>query len=161
MSQPSQPPVATGVVPLEQIRSLSGLEFLGAIAAGRLPAAPISALLNFRLVEVGHGLAIFEGEPRGEFYNPIGSVHGGWAMTLLDSCAACAVQSTLAAGQGYTSVETKVNFTRPLTVESGLVRAEGRVISIGRRIGTADGRLLGADGRVYAHGTSTCLIFSL
>jgi uncharacterized protein (TIGR00369 family) len=161
VSQPSQSPVGTGVVPLEQIRSLSGLEFLGAIAAGRLPAAPISALLNFRLVEVGHGLAVFEGEPRTEFYNPIGSVHGGWAMTLLDSCAACAVQSTLAAGQGYTSVETKVNFTRPLTVESGLVRAEGRVISIGRRIGTADGRLLGADGRVYAHGTSTCLNFPL
>jgi uncharacterized protein (TIGR00369 family) len=160
VSQPS-PPAGTGVVPLEQIRSLCGLEFLGAIAAGRLPAPPISALLNFRLVEVGHGLAIFEGEPRREFYNPIGSVHGGWAMTLLDSCAACAVQSTLAAGQGYTSVETKVNFTRPLTVESGVVRAEGRVISIGRRVGTADGRLLGADGRVYAHGTSTCLIFAL
>jgi uncharacterized protein (TIGR00369 family) len=161
VSQPSPPPAGTGVVPLEQIRSLSGLEFLGAIAAGRLPAPPIGALLNFRLVEVGHGLAVFEGEPRGEFYNPIGSVHGGWAMTLLDSCAACAVQSTLAAGQGYTSVETKVNFTRPLTVESGPMRAEGRVISIGRRIGTADGRLLGADGRVYAHGTSTCLIFAL
>jgi uncharacterized protein (TIGR00369 family) len=161
VSQPSQPPVGTGVVPLEQIRSLSGLEFLGAIAAGRLPAAPISALLNFRLVEVGHGRAVFEGEPRSEFYNPIGSVRGGWAMTLLDSCAACAVQSTLAAGQGYTSIETKVNFTRPLTVDSGPVRAEGRVISAGRRIGTADGRLLGTDGRVYAHGTSTCLIFPL
>ena len=104
---------------------------------------------------------MFEGEPRSEFYNPIGSVHGGWAVTLLDSCAACAVQTTHAAGQGYTSVETKVNFTRPLTVESGLMRAEGRVISIGRRIGTADGRLLGTDGRVYAHGTSTCLIFPL
>ena len=82
-------------------------------------------------------------------------------MTLLDSCTACAVQSTLAAGQGYTSVETKVNFTRPLTRDLGPLRAEGRVISVGRRIGTAEGRLLGADGRVYAHGTSTCLIFPL
>ena len=112
MSQPSHAPAATGVVPLEQIRSLSGLEFLAAIAAGRLPAPPISALLNFCLVEVEHGRAVFAGEPRAEFYNPIGSVHGGWAMTLLNSCAACAVHSTLAAGQGYASVETKVNFTR-------------------------------------------------
>ena len=161
MSARSEPPIGTGVVPLELIRSLSGLEFLRGIADGSLPAAPISAVLGFRLVEVGHGLAVFEGEPRHEFYNPIGTVHGGWAMTLLDSCTACAVQSTLAAGHGYTSVETKVNFTRPLGLDLGTMRAEGRVISVGRRIGTADGRLLGADGRVYAHGTSTCLIFPL
>jgi uncharacterized protein (TIGR00369 family) len=161
LSARSEPPIGTGVVPLEVIRSLSGLEFLRAIADGSLPAAPIGAVLGFRLVEVCHGLAVFEGEPRHEFYNPIGTVHGGWAMTLLDSCTACAVQSTLAAGQGYTSVETKVNFTRPLGLDSGIMRAEGRVISVGRRIGTADGRLLGADGRVYAHGTSTCLIFPL
>ena len=95
------------------------------------------------------------------FYNPLGSVHGGWAMTLLNSCTACAVHSTLAAGQGYTSVETKVNFTRPLSADSGPLRAEGQVISVGRRIGTAEGRLLGDGGRVYAHGTSTCLIFPL
>ena len=158
---PPELPVDTGVVPLEQIRTLSGLEFLGAIAAGRLPAPPISAVLGFRLVEVAHGRTVFEGEPRSAFYNPLGSVHGGWAMTLLDSCTACAVQSTLAAGQGYTSVETKVNFTRPLSADSGPLRAEGRVISVGRRIGTAEGRLLGADGRVFAHGTSTCLIFPL
>jgi uncharacterized protein (TIGR00369 family) len=161
MSEPSDSSPRTGVVALEQIRGLSGLEFLAAIVAGRLPAAPISAVLGFRLVEVGPGLAVFEGAPLSAFYNPIGSVHGGWAMTLIDSCTACAVQTTLAAGQGYTSVETKVNFTRPLTIEAGPMRAEGRVISVGRRIGTADGRLLGADGRVYAHGTSTCLIFPL
>ena len=161
MSEATEWAAGTGVPPLEQVRTLSGLEFLGAIAAGRLPAPPISAVLGFRLVEVVHGRAVFEGQPQSAFYNPLGSVHGGWALTLLDSCTACAVQSTLAAGQGYTSVETKVNFTRPLTVESGRVRAEGRVISIGRRIGTADGRLIGADGRVYAHGSSTCLIFAL
>ena len=161
MSEAGEFPAGTGVVPLEQVRRLSGLEFLGGIAAGRLPAPPISAVLGFRLVEVVHGRAVFEGRPQSAFYNPLGSVHGGWALTLLDSCTACAVQSTLAAGQGYTSVETKVNFTRPLTVESGRVRAEGRVIAMGRRIGTADGRLIGADGRVYAHGTSTCLIFGL
>jgi uncharacterized protein (TIGR00369 family) len=158
---PSQWPAGTGVVPLEQIRALSGLEFLEAIAAGRLPAAPISAVLGFRLVEVAHGRTVFEGQPQPAFYNPIGSVHGGWALTLLDSCTACAVQTTLAAGQGYTSIETKVNFTRPLTADLGALRAEGRVISVGRRIGTAEGRLTGDDGRVYAHGTSTCLIFPL
>jgi uncharacterized protein (TIGR00369 family) len=154
-------PAGTGVVPLEQIRTLSGLEFLGAIVAGGLPAPPISAVLGFRLVEVAHGRAVFEGAPQRAFYNPLGSVHGGWAMTLLDSCAGCAVHSTLAVGLGYTTVETKVNFTRPLDADAGPLRAEGRVISVGRRIGTAEGRLLGAGGRIYAHGTSTCLIFPL
>ena len=125
MSEPGRLPAGTGVVPLEQIRALSGLEFLGAIAAGRLPAPPIGAVLGFRLVEVAHGRAVFEGAPQRAFYNPLGSVHGGWAMTLLNSCTACAVHSTLAAGQGYTSVETKVNFTRPL--ERGLrAAARGR-----------------------------------
>ena len=161
MSESGEFPAGTGVVPLEQVRTLSGLEFLGGIAAGRLPAPPIGAVLGFRLVEVVHGRAVFEGQPQSAFYNPLGAVHGGWAMTLLDSCAGCAVHSTLAAGQGYTSVETKVNFTRPLSAGSGPLRAEGQVISVGRRIGTAEGRLLGADGRVYAHGTSTCLIFAL
>jgi uncharacterized protein (TIGR00369 family) len=161
LSESAEFPAGTGVVPLDQVRALSGLEFLGGIAAGRLPAPPIGAVLGFRLVEVAHGRAVFEGQPQSAFYNPLGSVHGGWALTLLDSCTACAVQSTLAAGQGYTSVETKVNFTRPLSAASGSLRAEGRVISVGRRIGTAEGRLLGADGRVHAHGTSTCLIFAL
>jgi uncharacterized protein (TIGR00369 family) len=154
-------PAGTGVVPLEQIRTLSGLEFLGAVVAGRLPAPPISAVLGFRLVEVAHGRAVFEGAPQRAFYNPLGSVHGGWAMTLLDSCAGCAVHSTLAVGLGYTTVETKVNFTRSLDADAGPLRAEGGVISVGRRIGTAEGRLLGAGGRIYAHGTSTCLIFPL
>jgi uncharacterized protein (TIGR00369 family) len=144
-----------GIVPLEQVRSLSGLEFLGAIAAGDLPSPPIGAALDFRLIEVAHGRAVFEGQPRSAYYSPLGYVHGGWAMTLLDSCTACAVHSTLVAGQAYTSVETKVNFTRPLNADLGPLRAEGQVISIGRRIGTAEGRLLGPDGRVYAHGTST------
>jgi uncharacterized protein (TIGR00369 family) len=161
VSEAAEWAAGTGVLPLEQIRALSGLEFLGGIAAGRLPAPPIGAVLGFRLIEVVHGRAVFEGQPRSAFYNPLGSVHGGWALTLLDSCTACAVQSTLAAGQGYTSLETKVNFTRALSADSGPLRAEGQVISVGRRIGTAEGRLLGADGRVYAHGTSTCLIFSL
>ena len=161
MSESGEFPAGTGVVPLEQVRTLSGLEFLGAIAAGRLPAPPISAVLGFRLVEVAHGRAVFEGWPQSAFYNPLGSVHGGWAMTLLDSCAGCAVHSTLAVGQGYTSLETKVNFTRALSAETGTLRAEGRVISIGRRIGTAEGRLLDEGGRVCAHGTSTCLIFPL
>ncbi len=161
LSEASEWPEGTGVVPLEQVRGMSGLEFLSAIAEGRLPAPPIGATLGFRLVEVAEGRAVFAGAPQRAHYNPIGSVHGGWALTLLDSCTACAVHSTLAAGQGYISIETKVNFTRPLSADLGPLRAEGRVISVGRRIGTAEGRLTGADGRVYAHGTSTCLIFAL
>lgn len=146
---------------VDTIRSMSGLEFLRGIVEGRLPHAPMSDALNFHLVEATRGHAVFMGEPRREFYNPIGSVHGGWASTLLDSCMACAVQTTLAAGQGYTTLELKVNLVRALSAESGPVRAEGRVINVGRTIGTAEGRIVGADGKLYAHGTTTCLVFGL
>jgi uncharacterized protein (TIGR00369 family) len=152
---------APGVSTVETIRSMSGLDFLRAIAEGRLPHPPINDPLNFYLIEASKGHAVFMGEPRHEFYNPIGSVHGGWASTLLDSCMACAVQSTLPVGQGYTTVELKVNLVRALTTETGPVRAEGRVVSAGRTIGTAEGRIVGADGKLYAHGTTTCLIMGL
>ena len=113
------------------------------------------------IAEVDAGRATFQGEPQHAFYNPIGSVHGGWAATLLDSCMGCAVQSTLPAGQGYITVDIKVNLIRPLSHATGPVRAEGKVVNAGRTIAIAEGRLVGPDGRLYAHGTSTCLVFAL
>jgi uncharacterized protein (TIGR00369 family) len=150
-----------GVVTVETLRAVSGLEFLQGIAEGRLPRPPINDVLDFYLTEAAKGHAVFTGVPRHEFYNPIGSVHGGWASTLLDSCMACAAQSTLPAGQGYTTVELKVNLVRPLSSETGPVRAEGKVVSAGRTIVTAEGRIVGADGKLYAHGTTTCLVLGL
>ena len=156
-SRRSQPGVST----VETIRSMSGLDFLRAIADGSLPHPPIADPLNFYLMEVTKGHAVFMGEPRHEFYNPIGSVHGGWASTLLDSCMACAVQSTLPVGQGYTTLELKVNLVRPITEKTGPIRAEGRSLYVGRRSGTAEGKITDAGGALLAHGTTTCMIFPL
>lgn len=150
-----------GVTPLETVRTLSGLAFLTRIAAGTLPQPPIAGLLGFSLVEVEEGRVAFAAEPQRRHYNPIGSVHGGFAATLLDSCMACAVQSRLPAGTGYTTLEFKVNLTRALTDKTGPVRAEGIAIQVGSRVGTAEGRLIDAAGRLYAHGTTTCLIFPI
>jgi uncharacterized protein (TIGR00369 family) len=148
-----------GPVPPAVLAQRAGLEVLKAIAAGELPRAPISEVLDFILVDVEPGRAVFQGNPRAEHYNPIGSVHGGWMATLLDSCLGCAVHSTLPAGKGYTTLELKVNFVRALTSDVGPVRAEGKIINVGSRVGTADGRLTDAAGRLYAHATTTCLIF--
>lgn len=143
---------------LRQAAHLSGLEFLQSIIDGRHPAAPISRLMEFAIVEVEHGRAVFEGTPTDRVYNPIGSVHGGYSMVLLDSVTACAVQSTLPAGVGYGTIENKVNLTRQITRDSGLLRAEGKVVHVGSRIATAEGTVIDSQGRMVAHGTSTCLI---
>ncbi|MCC6468188.1 MAG: PaaI family thioesterase [Alphaproteobacteria bacterium] len=150
-----------GVPPLETLRSMSGLAFLEAIIAGRLPSPPITEVLRFRLVEVGRGRAVFEGTPGRDFYNPIGSVHGGYAATLLDSCMGCAVHSTLPQGQGYATLEIKVNMVRALTEATGAVRAEGRILHTGRTTATAEGRLTDAAGKLYGHGTTTCAVFGI
>jgi len=150
-----------GVTPIEEMRTRSGLEFLRDIAAGVLPLPPIGKTLNFFLLEAGEGRVVFQGTPTFDFYNPIGTVHGGWACTLLDSCMSCAVQTTLKSGFGYTTGELKVNLVRPLTDRTGPVRAEGKVIHPGRQVATAEGRLYGPDGKLYAHGTTTCVIFEL
>lgn len=149
-----------GVVPPEVLSSLSGLEFLQRIGDGRLPIPPIAALLGFHPAEVERGRAVFIATPDARHYNPIGSVHGGYTATLLDSCMACAVHSRLKAGQGYTTVEIKVNYVRQLTADTGEVRAEGKVIHFGRQIASAEGRLTDARGRLLAHATTTCLVFS-
>ena len=148
-----------GVTPLDQVKHLSGLEFLQGILEGRFPPPLIGAALKFELVEVEHGRAVFEGVPEFAFYNPIGVVHGGYAATLLDSCMGCAVHTTLPAGQAYTTLEFKINFVRPMTDKTGLVRAEGRVIHPGNRAATAEGSLYDARGKLLAHATTTCLIF--
>jgi uncharacterized protein (TIGR00369 family) len=150
-----------GLVPAEVAATMSGLDLLQGIISGRLPAPPIAQLLGFDLAEVEKGRAVFEGVPALPHYNPLGSVHGGYAATLLDSCMACAVHSTLPKGVGYTTLEFKVSFIRALTVDTGRVRAEGKVISGGRRVATAEGRLVDARGRLLAHATTTCLIFEV
>ena len=138
-----------------------GLDVLADIAAGRLPQPPIGKTLNFWLTEAGQGAAVFEGEPKLDFYNPLGGVHGGWAATLLDSAMGCAVLSTLAAGQGSTTIEFKLNCIRPINAATGRVRCEGRVVNVGRTIATSEGKLFDAAGKLLAHGTETCLIFAM
>jgi uncharacterized protein (TIGR00369 family) len=149
-----------GLAAPEQIAGLGGLEFLRRMIAGELPGPPIAATMGFRLVEVAPGYAVFEGEPSPALLNPLGSVHGGWALTLIDSATGCALHADLPAETGYTTVETKVNFTRPIPPDGGTVRCEGRLLSRGRQIATAEARLLGGDGKLLAHGTSTLIILA-
>lgn len=136
----------------------TGREILQAIIDGHLPQAPISKTMSFWIVEVGEGFAAFEGEAGDHLLNPMGTVHGGWALTLIDSVAGCAGHSLLPAGVSYVSVETKGNFSRPITRETGRVRAEARAVAQGRQIISAEARVLAADGKVLAHGTSTLLV---
>jgi uncharacterized protein (TIGR00369 family) len=161
MVEQTHTPIEYGLIPMERLKELSGLEIFRLMLDGELPSPPIARTLDFMILEVEKGRVTFTGTPKIDHYNPLGTVHGGYIATLLDSAMACAVQSTLRAGQGYTSVEIKVNFDRPLTVKTGPVRAIGEVVSIGRRIGTAEGRLVDEGGKLYAHGSTTCLIFPL
>jgi uncharacterized protein (TIGR00369 family) len=137
----------------------SGLDFLREVQAGRLPAAPIAATLGMTLEEVEHGRVVFALEPGEEHYNPIGSVHGGVYATLLDSAAGCAVQSVLPQGMGYTSLDLSVKFLRPVTVDTGKVRAVGTVLNSGRRTALAQAELFDSRDRLLAHTTSSCLLF--
>ena len=138
---------------------LSGMQYIHAIFSGELPAPPISELIGFRGVSADPGRAVFEMEPGPQHYNPIGSVHGGVALTLLDSAMGCAVHTLLEAGVGYTTLEVKTNLVRPITAETGLIRCEGVVIHRGSRVATAEGKLTDSNGKLLAHGTTTCLIF--
>lgn len=142
----------------ETARGLSGLEFLKKIVSGELPPPPLAVLLNFDLVELDEGRATFAVEPAEYHYNPIGVVHGGLAATLLDSAMGCAVHSMLPAGSGYTTLEIKVNFIRAMTGTTGRVRCEAKVVHVGARTATAEGRVIDEAGKLYAHGTTTCLI---
>jgi len=139
-------------------RGVSGVEFLQRIVSGELSPPPFAALLNFDLVEVSEGRATFAVNPAEYHYNPIGVVHGGLAATLLDSAMGCAVHSMLPAGAGYTTLEIKVNFIRAMTAETGRVRCEAKIVHSGARTATAEGRIVDEAGKLYAHGTTTCLI---
>ena len=148
-----------GVVTPEMLKSYDGLGFLKAIIAGTLPQPPISELIGFHLAEAENGRAVFEGVPEYRHYNPIGSVHAGFAATLLDSALGCAIFSTLAQGDTWTTLELKLNFVRPLTKDTGPVRAEGRIIHRGRTVATSNGDLKDRAGKLYAHATTTCMVF--
>jgi uncharacterized protein (TIGR00369 family) len=150
-----------GVATLEQMKACSGMEFLQRLWAGEYPSAPIGHTMDFIPVEGEPGRIVFQGTPGKQHYNPIGSVHGGYFCTLLDSAVGCAVQSMLPAGMGYTTLEIKVNLIRALTDKTGPVRAEGKVIQVGGRVGIAEGRIVDVDGKIYAHATTTCLVFPL
>jgi uncharacterized protein (TIGR00369 family) len=142
-------------------RELSGLEYLGQIRDGSIARPPIAAVLGFDLVEIGEGRAVFAFEPGEQHYNPLGVVHGGMAAMLLDSTMGCAVHSTLPRGRGYTTLEIKVNLVRAVTGSVGTLRAEGKIIHAGRQSATAEGRLVDRDGKLFAHATTTCLVFDI
>jgi len=143
----------------EQTRGRTGLETLQAIFAGELPSPLIGETLDFVPIHIEPGVAVFQGRPQLKHYNPLGAVHGGWFATLLDSALGCAVHSALPAGEGYTTLELKVNIVRALTDAVPLVRAEGKLTHLGRQMATSEARLVGPDGKLYAHGTTTCLVF--
>ena len=149
-----------GVASFETVMSMSGLEYMKAMIAGECPAPPISKTLNFWLTEAEEGKCVFEGEPTFDSYNPLGIVHGGWPLTLIDSATGCAAHTCLPAGVGYTTVETKANMVRPLSDKTGLVRCTGNVIARGRQIMTAEARLETLAGKLIAHGTSTLITLS-
>lgn len=144
-----------------QLAALTGADFIRGMATGRLPAAPIAELANMRLAEAREGRVVFEAEPRFAHYNPMGSVHGGWFGILLDSAMGCAVMTRLPRGHGYTTLEYKINILRPAFESTGALRAIGRSVHAGRRTATAEGRLEDAGGRLYATGTTTCLVIEL
>jgi uncharacterized protein (TIGR00369 family) len=139
---------------------MTGIDFLRAIRDARLPSPPMAELLGFKLVEVEPGHAVFEVVPGEQHYNPIGVVHGGLAMTLLDSAMGCAVQTQMPAGSAYATVEAKTNLIRAVTSQTGTLRAIGKVLHLGNRIATAEGRLVDAAGKLYAHATTTCMVLS-
>jgi uncharacterized protein (TIGR00369 family) len=153
-------PIHYGLIDPKLAITMSGMDLLQAIVDGKLPAPPIARTLNYGLVEVEPGRAVFAGVPSTDHYNPLATVHGGYIATLLDSAMGCAIHSKLTAGQTYTTLEFKVNFVRPVLHDTGEVRAEGTLVHLGKRVATSEGKLLDASGKVYAHASTTCLILS-
>ena len=152
---------AAGVIAPADAIGRPGLDVLRDLIAGRLPAAPIADVLDFILLHVAPGEAVFQGRPGPRFMNPMGGLHGGWSATLLDSALGCAVHTTVPGGRAYTTLELKLNLVRAIGPEVPLVRAEGRTIHVGRQTATAEGRLVGPGSKLYAHASTTCLIFDL
>jgi uncharacterized protein (TIGR00369 family) len=149
-----------GTVSPKQQKQMNGLEFVHGLASGALPLNTIAQALGYDVAEAENGRVVITLVPTGAHLNPAGTVHGGLTATLLDSCMGLAIQSTLERGVSQTTLEFKISLVRPITPETGEVRAEGKVLSCGRRVGTAEGRVVDGNGRLLAHGTTTCLIFS-
>jgi uncharacterized protein (TIGR00369 family) len=159
---PERALVVTREDPLATARvgaAMSGIDYMRAVAAGRLPAPPIARLMGFELEEIAEGRVVFAVTPGEQHYNPIGVAHGGLAATLLDSCMGCCIHTMLPKGRAYTTLEIKVNYVRALKSETGRVRAVGTVIHMGGQVATAEGRIVDDAGVVYAHGTTTCIVF--
>ena len=148
-----------GLAKPEMVAGKSGLEVMQAVLNGELPFPHIAETLDFSLIEVDFGKAVFQGSPQLMHYNPLGTVHGGWYATLLDSALGCAVHTTLPAGRAYTTAELGVNIVRAASATTGPLRAIGNVIHAGRQLATAEARIVGPDGKLYAHATTTCLVF--
>jgi uncharacterized protein (TIGR00369 family) len=148
-----------GTVAADRRRAMSGLEFVQGLVDGTLPLNTIAQTLGYDIAEVENGRVVVTAEPKDSHLNPAGTVHGGFAATMLDSCMGLAIQSTLDKGVGSTTLEFKISFIRPITPETGPIKAEGMVINRGRRVGTAEGRITDSNGRLLVHGTTTCLMF--
>ena len=148
-----------GTVSSDRQKEMSGLDFVQGLANGTLPLNTIARTLGYEVSEVDNGRVVIAAVPNDTLLNPAGTVHGGFSATLLDSCMGLAIQSTLEKGFGQTTLEFKISLVRPITAETGTIKAEGTVLSRGRRIGTAEGRIVDRNGRLLAHGTTTCLIF--
>jgi uncharacterized protein (TIGR00369 family) len=148
-----------GTVSADRQREMSGLEFVQGLVDGTLPLNTIAQTLGYDVTEAVSGRVVVTAEPNGAHLNPAGTVHGGFAATLLDSCMGLAIRSALEKGVGQTTLEFKISLLRPITPETGLIKAEGVVLSCGRRVGTAEGRITDRQGRLLVHGTTTCLIF--
>ncbi|MBA5689879.1 PaaI family thioesterase [Rugamonas apoptosis] len=151
---------APGLAHMEQIVGKSGREILEAMMSGALPYPPMSETMNMTLLEVGEGRAVFQGMPLLRHYNPMGTVHGGWFSTLLDSALGCAVQTTLPAGRSYTTAELSINIVRPAWQKTGPLRAVATVVHPGRQMVTAEARVEDEQGKLYAHATTTCFILN-
>ncbi|HGK4684754.1 TPA: PaaI family thioesterase [Pseudomonas aeruginosa] len=152
---------ASGTLELAQVAALSPQEFFDRIGSGQLPCPPYGELVDFVPIEWSEGRFLFQGTPDRRHYNPLGSVHGGYAASLLDSCMGCAIHTRLQAGQGYTTTDLRISYLRALTDKVGPVRAEGRVVHLGRSTAVAEGRLYDVDDRLYAVGSTTCLVLHM
>ncbi len=152
---------ARGVATPQQLKGLTGLEQMQKLLSGDFPPPPISETMDFALIRVEFGRSIFQGKPSAKLLNPLGTVHGGWYATLLDSAVGCAVHTAMPVGRAYTTLELKMNIVRSISLKVPLVRAEGYTVHVGKQVATAEGRLFGADGTLYAHASTTCLVFEV
>lgn len=156
---PASPAIRYGVVDAAEAAGQDGIQLVQGMLSGKYPAPPIAKSMGFILTEAEPGRAVFEGAPTADFLNPLGTIHGGWTATILDSALGCCVHTIIKKGQAYTTVEMKVNYVRALMPDTGLVRCEGKVVHAGGRIATSEARLVDGRGRLIAHATETCLIF--